>query len=55
MQAEQMETHCQHVYRDDAQYTGETLRGVAETFNKIVGGKAGSIGVEIIKKTFGYE
>ncbi|KAH0025827.1 hypothetical protein KCU78_g4593, partial [Aureobasidium melanogenum] len=55
MQAEQIETHCQHVYRDDAQYTGETLRGVAETFNKIVGDKAGSIGVEIIKKTFGYE
>ncbi|KAI4737700.1 hypothetical protein E4T50_11819 [Aureobasidium sp. EXF-12298] len=55
MQAEQMETHCQHVYRDDAQYTGETLRGVAGTFNEIVGGKAGSIGVEIIKKTFGYE
>ncbi|KAH0360594.1 hypothetical protein KCU65_g9307, partial [Aureobasidium melanogenum] len=55
MQAEKTEKNFQHVYRDDAIYTGETLRGVAETFNKIVGGKAGSIGVEIIKKTFGYE
>ncbi|KAG9941689.1 FabD/lysophospholipase-like protein, partial [Aureobasidium melanogenum] len=50
-----MEETCQYVYHDDAQYTGETLRGVAESFNKIFGGKAGSIGVEIIKKTFGYE
>ncbi|KAG9553187.1 FabD/lysophospholipase-like protein, partial [Aureobasidium melanogenum] len=52
--------HCLHspdleILRDDAQYTGETLREVAESFNKIVGGKAGSIGVEIIKKPFGYE
>lgn len=55
MQAEQTEKSCQHAYRDDAIYTGETLRGVAEIFNQIVGGKAGSIGVEIIKKSFDYE
>ncbi|KAG9735391.1 FabD/lysophospholipase-like protein, partial [Aureobasidium melanogenum] len=52
--------HCLHspdleILRDDGQHTGETLREVAESFNKIVGGKAGSIGVEIIKKPFGYE
>ncbi|KAG9965590.1 hypothetical protein KCU61_g1650, partial [Aureobasidium melanogenum] len=40
MSAAAIEIAWQEILRDDAQYTGETLREVAESFNKIVGGKA---------------
>lgn len=55
MSAAATEAAWQEILRDDAKYIDETLSDVAESVNEMVEGKAGSIGIEIIRKTFGYE